>query len=253
MNRFSVLLSCAGLALSAACAPAGAPNAPNAPDAQVQRMRTAMAAPARSDEDRARDVNRKPIEVVQFLGIADGDNVLELVAAGGWYTQMLSAAVGPDGHVYAQNPPFFLSTEGFAEREAALHGRLGNVTAVHGDVGAAGIDGQMDAAITALNLHDMYNGGGEAAAMPLISGAFNALRSGGVFGVIDHRGMAGQPNRDYHRMEESAAVELLEMAGFVVEASSDILSNPDDDHMRGSGDPSLGRNSDRFLLRARKP
>ena len=111
----------------------------------------------------------------------------------------------------------------------------------------------MDAAMTALNLHDMYNGGGEAAAMPLIAGAFDALRSGGVLGVIDHRGIAGQPNSDSHRMEESAAAALLEKAGFVVEASSDILANPGDDHTRGAGDPSLGRNSDRFLIRARKP
>lgn len=237
----------AGVALTALNAPA------LAQDAQAQRMRAALAAPERSDGDRERDANRRPIQVVQFLGIEDGDNVLELVAAGGWYTQVLSAAVGPGGQVYAQNPPFFLSREGFAENEAALHNRLGNVTAVHGDVGEAGIDGQMDVVLTALNLHDMYNGGGEDAAMPLISGAFNALRSGGVFGVIDHRGIAGQPNSDFHRMEESAAAELLEKAGFVVEASSDILANPADDHMRGAGDPSLGRNSDRFLLRARKP
>jgi predicted methyltransferase len=224
-----------------------------AQDAQAERMRAALAAPERAAADKARDATRKPIRVIQFLGIEDGDNVLELVAAGGWYTQVLSAAVGPGGQVYAQNPAFFLGRDGFVEREAALHHRLGNVTAVHGEVADAGIDGQMDAAITALNLHDMYNGGGEAAAMPLISGAFNALRSGGVFGVIDHRGIAGQPNADFHRMEQQTAEALLEAAGFIVEASSEILANPADDHMRGSGDESLRSDSDRFLIRARKP
>ncbi len=216
-------------------------------------MRSELASPDRSDADKARDATRRPIEVVQFLGIEEGANVLELIAVGGWYTQVLSAAVGDDGHVYAQNPTFFLSREGFEEREAALHGRLGNVSAVHGDVGEAGLSAQVDAAITALNLHDMYYRGGEAAVMPLFGGVFDALRSGGVFGVIDHRGIAGQPNADFHRMEQRAAEDLLEAAGFVVEATSEILANPQDDHMRGSGDESLGRNSDRFLIRARKP
>jgi predicted methyltransferase len=247
MKNARVLLLLAGAALTAISAPA------SAQDSQEARMRAALASPERSEEDRARDAMRHPIEVVQFLGIEDGDDVLELVAAGGWYTQVLSAAVGPQGHVYAQNPSFFVGREGFVESETALHDRLGNVMAVHGEVADAGISGQMDAALTALNLHDMYNSGGEEAAMALIGSAFDALRSGGVFGVIDHRGMAGQPNADYHRMQEQTAVELLEKAGFVVEATSNILGNPADDHMRGAGDPSLGRNSDRFLIRARKP
>ena len=247
MKKVQVLL------LLAAAASAGMSMPVWGQDSQEARMHAALASPERSDADRARDTTRRPIQVVQFLGIDDGDKVLELVAAGGWYTQVLSAAVGPEGQVYAQNPPFFLGREGFLENESALHERLGNVTAVHGDVAEAGIAGQMDAVITALNLHDMYNGGGEEAAMPLIVSAYDALRSGGVFGVIDHRGIAGQPNADFHRMEERVAVELLEKAGFVVEASSDLLANPQDDHMRGAGDASLGRNSDRFLVRARKP
>jgi predicted methyltransferase len=244
VKGFSIIAAAAMLALSLPAA---------AQDAQADRMRAALASPERSDADKARDATRRPIEVVQFLGIDEGDSVLELIAAGGWYTQVLSAAVGADGHVYAQNPAFFLGREGFLERESALHGRLGNVSAVHGDLGEAELPGPMDAAITALNLHDMYNRGGEAAAMPLLTGVYEALRSGGVFGVIDHRGIAGQPNSDYHRMEQQAAEDLLEAAGFVVEATSELLANPDDDHMRGSGDESLGRNSDRFLILARKP
>ena len=247
MRNVNVLLVVAGAALTVVCSPA------LGQDSQEARMRAALTSADRSAEDQARDATRHPIDVVRFLGIDEGDKVLELVAAGGWYTHVLSVAVGPQGQVYAQNPPFFLGREGFLERETALHQRLGNVTAIHGEVGDAGIDGQMDAVLTALNLHDMYNGGGEEAAMPLINSAFHALKSGGVFGVIDHRGVAGQPNGDLHRMEESAAVDLLEKAGFVVEAASNILANPQDDHTRGAGDPSLGRNSDRFLLRARKP
>src|SRR5690606_35663935 len=117
---------------------------------QTARLRAALAAPERAAESKARDAARKPVEVVQFLGIETGMTALDVIAAGGWFTEVLSAAVGPTGKVYAQNPTFFTQREGFVEREQALHRRLGNVEALHGDV--AGIDGQVDVAVTALNV-----------------------------------------------------------------------------------------------------
>jgi predicted methyltransferase len=216
-------------------------------------MREALSSPERSAENKARDAARKPVEVVQFLGIEDGMTVLDVIAAGGWYTEVLSAAVGPTGKVYSQNPAFFLSRAGFVEAEAARHERLGNVEAIHGEIADAGVDGEVDAAITNQNLHDIYNGGGEAGAMPLIESVYAALKPGGVFGVMDHRGVAGQPNADLHRMEVEAARNLLTAAGFEIEAESDTLANPADDHTKGPGDDSLGGISDRFLIKARKP
>lgn len=246
MNRSSRCFLAALAAAVVVTAPAVAQ------DVRVDRLEMALAAPARSDEDKARDATRHPIEVMQFLGVSDGDNVLELVAAGGWYTQVLSAAVGENGQVYAQNPDRLVGRPGFADREAALHERLGNVTAVHGEVADAGIGGQMDIAFTALNLHDMANRG-DAAALALLRGAFGALRSGGVLGVIDHQGMAGQPNADLHRMPQSEAQRLLEEAGFTVEATSDVLANPEDDHTLGIREDAIRGKTDRFLIRARKP
>ncbi len=62
----------------------------------------------RSDEDQARDVHRKPTEVLEFLGLKPGDTVVDVWAAGGWYTEVLSNAVGDDGHVHSQNSPAVL-------------------------------------------------------------------------------------------------------------------------------------------------
>ena len=86
-----------------------------------------------------------------------------------------------------------------------------------------------------------------------LSDAFKALRPGGVFGVIDHEGSAGQDNSALHRIELAVAKEALESVGFVVEAVSDLLNNPADDHTLNIRDESLQRNTDRFLIRARKP
>jgi predicted methyltransferase len=241
-----------GWALGAIAVGTVVSNLARAQDDQAARMTAALAASERPAEAKARDATRRPTEVVQFLGIETGMTVLDVIAAGGWYTEVLSAAVGPDGTVLSQNPEFFLNREGFAAAEQALVERLGNVEPVHGDIAAAGIEGRVDVAISALNLHDLYNGGGADAALPLLQSIYDALKPGGVFGLIDHRGIAGQDNAALHRMEASAARRLLTQVGFIVEAESGLLANVADDRLRGAGDEALARNTDRFLMRARK-
>jgi len=222
-----------------------------AQDEQVARMRAALASPDRPAEDKARDAVRKPIETVQFVGIKTGQTVIDVVAAGGWFTEVLSAAVGPSGKVLAQNPDFFVNREGFAAAEKARHDRLGNVTAVHGELAANNIVGQADAAITALNLHDMYGMGGEDGAVAFLKPVYDALKPGGVFGVIDHAGIAGQDNKAFHRIEARNARDALVKAGFTIEAESNILANPEDDHTKPVRD--MERHTDQFLILARKP
>jgi predicted methyltransferase len=224
-----------------------------AQDEQAARMKTALASPGRPQADKDRDAARKPIETIQFLGIKTGQTVIDVIAVGGWFTEVLSAAVGPTGKVYGQNPEFFTQREGFAAAEKARNDRLGNVTPVHGELAAAGVKGA-DAAITALNLHDIYNGpGGEAGAVAFVKGVFDALKPGGVFGVIDHVGIAGQDNAKFHRIQLQQAKDVLTKAGFKIEAESKILANPADDHTKGVRDPSVAGHTDQFLIRARKP
>src|SRR3954466_12886738 len=106
----------------------------HAQDEQTTRMRAALASPERSQENKARDAARKPIESVQFLGIKTGDTVVDMIAENGWFTEVLSAAVGPKGHVYMQNPPFL------AEREPKdMIARAGNIETVHVQLADAGI------------------------------------------------------------------------------------------------------------------
>jgi predicted methyltransferase len=223
-----------------------------AQDEQTARMRAALAAPERPAADKERDAVRKPIETVQFLGIETGDTVIDVIAAGGWFTEVLSAAVGPSGKVLAQNPQFFVQREGFVAAEKARHDRLSNVQAVHGELAENGVVAQADAAITALNMHDIYNGqGGEAAAVAFAKGVYDALKPGGVFGVIDHVGIAGQNNAQFHRMQLAQAKDVLMKAGFTIEAESNVLHNAADDHTKGVRD--MAGHTDQFLIRARKP
>lgn len=214
--------------------------AANAQDEQEARMRAALAAPERSAENKARDEARKPIETIQYLGIKTGDTVIDVAAGGGWFTEVLSAAVGPSGKVYAQN------LRGNTERIT----QLGNVEPFQGDL--PGEIRNADAAITALNLHDVYNRG-EEDAVTWLRNVFTALKPGGVFGVIDHVGVAGQDNAQLHRLEVSQARDALMKAGFTIEGTSDVLANPEDDHTKRVHDPALERHTDQFLIKARKP
>jgi predicted methyltransferase len=229
-----------------------------AQDEQVTRMRAALAAPERSAENKARDASRKPIETIEFFGIETGDTVIDMIAAGGWFTEVLSAAVGPSGKVYSSNPPFFVSRPGFAEAESERNERLGNVEAVHASLVEAGLVGTADAAVTALNLHDLYNGydgvpGGEQTAVDFLTAVYAALKPGGALGVIDHVGIAGQDNAALHRMLPQQARDALTKAGFTIEEESNILANPGDDHTKIVVDPAIRWKTDQFLIRARRP
>ncbi len=224
----------------------------HAQDEQVTRMRTALAAPERAAENKARDAARKPIEVVQFFGIKTGDTVVDMIAVGGWFTEVLSAAVGPSGKVYMQNLPQLVQPS-----EPALVQRLRNVQAVHTPLAEAGVVGNADAVVTAMNLHDIYNGfgdqpGGEPAAVEFLQSIHAALKPGGVLGLIDHVGIAGQDNARLHRILPQQARDAITKAGFTIEAESPLLANPADDHTKGVFDPSLSRATDQFMFRARK-
>ena len=217
----------------------------------------ALASPNRSAEEKERDISRKPAQVMEFMGIEAGMTVLEIFAGGGWYTELLSAAVGTDGMVYAQNPEGFRERLGEAPELRAA--RLGNVEVIY-TLGTEMFDPrlnielpmQADAAFTALNLHDYANRGDETG-LDFLTGIYDALAPGGILGVIDHVGALGQNNTDLHRMSELKAQQLLTSAGFVIDGVSDILENTSDDHSLGIRDPAIRYNTDRMLLRARKP
>jgi len=211
----------------------------------------ALAAPQRPAEERERDATRKPRQVLEFVGIGAGMTVLEVFAGRGWYTEVLSAAVGPDGRVYAQNAA--RNAERYADSARARAARLGNIEVWNREIDDVGLSNEVAAAFTALNLHDAANRGGDEGALAFLGGIYGALEPGGVFGIIDHVGVAGQDNADLHRIEKERVRDLLVRAGFVVEAESNVLANPADDHTLSIRDESLGRNTDRLLFRARKP
>ena len=212
----------------------------------------------RSDADKARDAGRQPAEVVAFLGITPGMAVMDVIAAGGYYTEVLSIAVGPKGRVYAQNTEFVLkfrdgvNDKAMTARLAA--GRLPNVERVDADLNAISVaDGSLDVAITALNFHDIYNSGGEQAAADFLAAIYKKLKPGGVLGIIDHGADSGFDNAKLHRIEKQHVLDVIEKSDFSLEAESELLASDADDHSQGVFAPGIRGSTDRFLLRLRKP
>ena len=219
-------------------------------------LKTLLASENRAESDRARDEGRRPADVVGFLGIEPGMRVIDLIAAGGYYTEVLSLAIGEHGHVVAQNPPAVLEMRDGANEKAIsarlADNRLANVSRL--DKGIAELvpeDGPFDAAITALNFHDIYNRQGAEATVSALRIIAGLLKPGAVFGVIDHVGEAGADNTALHRIEIVHVLETIEAAGFIVESDSDLLRNEADDHSMQVFDDSIRGKTDRFLLKTR--
>ncbi len=227
------------------------------PSAPTNDLVSALASESRPADDRKRDAGRKPAQVLEFLGIRHGMTVVDLMASGGYYTEVLSIATGPEGQVYAQNPPAFLQfRDGYYEKAISKRlsgGRLANVTRINQDIAGSGLEpGSIDAAFTALNFHDIYHRGGPEAALATAKQVYHLLKPGGIFGVIDHRGMPGNDNAALHRIEASLVRDVLEKAGFTI-TESDLLADADDPHDVMVFDPSIRGHTDRFLFRAAKP
>ena len=255
MNR---TLALATLLLAAASGPALAQMAPAAPAAGAPAM--APAAPpapitaARPQADIDRDGSRKPVQTIAFAGVKPGMTVAELGPGGGYYTRMLSAAVGPKGTVYA------VATQAQANRPGGLNTLNGlaavlpNVKVVVSDYPTLTLPTKADVVWTTENYHDFHNGA--AANIPGLNKAvYESLKPGGIFYVEDHAAVNGaglEAASKLHRMDETLAKSELIAAGFKVDGEGNLLRNPADDKAKGNAE-SGHFVSDRFMLRMKRP
>jgi predicted methyltransferase len=218
----------------------------------------ALASADRPAQDKARDADRKPAELMQFFGVKPGMTTVDIIALGGYVTEVLSVAVGPKGKVYAQNPPIALQLRDgmYAKQitERLADDRLKNVVRVDADLPASAQipPGSVDVAITAMNYHDVRNRN-PADGVGFLKAIYSMLKPGGVLGVTDHVGNDGADNAQLHRIPKHFLLEDAKEAGFVVDGESDILAHAADDHTRMVFDPTLRGKTDQFVVRLRKP
>ncbi len=225
---------------------------PIAPSAEAQAV---VDADDRPDSDRKIDERRRPAEMLTFMQVRPGMKVADLMAGGGYTTELLARTVGPDGVVYAQNNAFALENivkDGLDQR--LQREVVANVVPV-----AAELEAPLPEAATELDLVTIVFSYHDAIALKtdvaaLNKAVFEALTPGGRFIVIDHAAQDGTPlskTEALHRVDEATVVEQVTAAGFRLGRTSDFLRDPAD--ARTAPSFKVGFETDRFALEFIKP
>jgi predicted methyltransferase len=210
----------------------------------------------RSADEKARDADRKPLEMLEFAHVKPGQTVVDYIPGKGYFTRIFSNAVGPGGTVYADTPQLVIDKFKYKlpPRVSAEPGR-GNVheTVAKGeDLGAS----KADLVWTSQNYHDVHIWGGAKGTAELNKSVFNALKPGGIFIVLDHAGAPGLDDAGMsklHRIDEALVIKEVTAAGFILDGESKVLRNPGDNHELNVFDPAIRGKTDQFILRFRKP
>lgn len=249
-------------------------------DISPMTLQQAVDAPSRRPQNRDRDMYRNPQETLEFFGIEPEMTVVEVWPGAGWYSEIIAPFLAAEGTFYAAHFPedtdsdFYRTARGNYLDFLNTSNVYANVQVTEFDPGNAhdiAPEGSADMVLTFRNLHNWYMRDGEEGLEQAMDAFYQALRPGGVLGVVDHRLPEDRDDEDAETsgyIKQSWVVEAAERAGFELEDESDINANPDDtaDHDDGvwalmptlrGGDPDgslmeVGE-SDRFTLKFRKP
>ncbi len=216
--------------------------------------------PARPAADRKRDANRKPLEVLEFSGVKPGDRVADFIPGGGYVTRLFSKIVGKSGHVYAVVPQELLNMRADADaavKAIAASPHYSNVTVLKEPAERFSAPEKLDMVWTSMNYHDLHDKFMGPVDMAVLNKRiFNALKPGGIYLVLDHAAAAGSGVRDtgtLHRIDPAVVRKEVLAAGFKLEAESNVLHNPNDDHTMKVFNPAIRGRTDKFIYRFRKP
>lgn len=223
------------------------------------KVEAALAAESRPAADKERDRNRKALQTLNFFGLKDDMKVLELIPGGGWYTRLLAPTLAENGELYVaigagRVKEGLMQEPGF---EQVVHlETTDNIRRVPGDRLYTldnfefGEDG-FDMVLTFRNMHNFNAEGRDI----MNQQVFDALKSGGLYGIVDHtrRHMQAINDENRRRIDPVVVVKELLDAGFEFVDFSDLHYKLDDELVYEVGRRSVSGNTDRFTLLFRKP
>lgn len=199
------------------------------------------------------------METLAFLGLTDSMKVVELFPGGGWYTKLLAPVLAEKGELSVaygttRVKEQLVTKPGF-EKIAILgdKAKLGKEDgarfyyASNTDLGIT----DADMVLTFRNYHN-FDADSRAS---VNASAFKALKSGGIYGVVDHtrRHMQALDNENGRRVDPVLVIKEVQAAGFELVDFSDLHYRPDDELRYEVGRASVTGNTDRFTLKFRKP
>lgn len=209
----------------------------------------------RPAQDKARDTDRNPEGVLAFFGIKPGMKVLEVFAADGYYTELMSRVVGDRGAIFAHNNKYYLRFVNSAIKQRIAGNRLNNVTQYNKELDNLEVEGAyFDAVVMVLNFHDIYHYGRELRDK-FLAQLYATLKVGGIVGIVDHFAPAGSQHKyatTLHRIDKDFVIKELTNAGLKLVDESSILRHPSDSLDLNVYNDAVSGKTDRFVLRFQK-
>lgn len=255
MNQVATILSLTGLGALLAFN-----SSANADSTSADLVSNALIHGDRPAAEAADDARRMPLEVLSFAGIKEGMAILELEAGGGYYTEILSRAVGASGSVIVQNPPSFAGFIGDQPQTRIANNRLPNVRNTSTNFDELDVpDNSIDMVTWILGPHELWFEAEAGVSLGDPAGSFaeiaRVLKPGGVLLAIDHIAAAdsgAEVGGTLHRIREDIITDLAEGAGLEVSRVSHLHKNADDPLDIGVFDPSIAGNTSKFVVLYRK-
>ena len=229
----AVTLSCSALSLSATAHDTHAQEA-NSNSASAKALENAVAGDHRTAKNKARDQYRHPIETLNFFGFTPNMTVVEITPGGGWYTEILAPALKGTGKLYGAHYPDTGEDNYYSNSRKKLVKKLAS-DVVFSEVVLTDFtprqeselapQGTADLILTFRNLHNWKDAGVEQ----VFKDAFNALKPGGVLGIVEHRLPAGvSPEKARGYVSEVNTIKQAKAAGFRFAGSSEVNANAKD-------------------------
>jgi predicted methyltransferase len=230
--------------------------------ATSDRFDAALAHPGRSEADLKRDAADHTAEILRLTGIKHGMKVLDMLGAEGYFSEIASYVVGPEGHVVLLNNASFDKWSDGDRQTRLANNRLPNVEHQTADLGGdlSLAKASFDTIILSKVYHDLYwvDTTGiwpKVDTSSVLDQLVAALKPNGVLLLIDHSAKSSHGSNDasaLHRIEESFTRQDFEKRGLKVIATSDLLREPNDPRELVSYKlPALGH-TDRFVMVFRK-
>ena len=219
-----------------------------------QRVIAAMQSDIRTPEERARDPNRLPAEILAFFRMREDMRVIEILPAGGWFTKILAPVLKDEGKLYVVHPDGFYADA--YRRIANLPGledveEIGWGATAEASGGPFGPSGRwdverVDMAVTFRNYHNFS----PADRATVNRSVFNALKSGGYYGIVDHTRRHNEPeNRDNRRrVDPVVVIKEVQDAGFELVDFSSLYYRPNDMLVLEVANPDVNDRTDRIAL-----
>jgi len=191
----------------------------------------------------ARDNFRNPYETLSFFEIEPTMHVLELAAGGGWYTEILAPYLKAEGklsvtHYNPDGGSYYKRSRDSYDKKVASNPLFEGVMVITVDTPPTQAFTKPKTHDLVLTFRNLHNWLGRDAMKAVIQEAYNSLKEGGHFGVVEHRAPEGSSLEFMKKsgyVTQSLAIETALAVGFKLVATSEINANPKDtaDHPKG--------------------